>query len=166
VPQSTHALPLLSTLVVLGLAAGCGGDEGSGATGADFKGGREIEFRGVALVIEGVPDDQTELRAALKPPGPPTGWTPNLDAEFFVRAPKQSVDQPAKLIFTIDADRFDEETRGQVDQLLAFSPRALLLGPCEGSGGRAVPDPCIASQEFLANGDGRVVVLTSNPASG
>jgi len=34
------------------------------------------------------------------------------------------------------------------------------------SSGRAEPDPCIASAEFLENGDGRIVVLVSDPSTG
>jgi hypothetical protein len=83
----------------------------------------------------------------------------------FVQTPKQTVDHPARLTFTIDADRFDDVTRGQVDQLFAFAPGGLILGPCDRSDGRADPDPCITSREFLENGDGRIVVLASEPAT-
>ena len=148
------------------LAGGCGGGPSSRDSGNDLRDvASAIDFRGVSFTIEGVPIKETELRATAKPAGPPSGWTPNLDAQFFVQTPKQTVDHPARLTFPIDADRFDDVTRGQADQLGVFAPGGLILGPCDLSDGRADPDPCIASRGFLENGDGRIVVLASEPAT-
>jgi hypothetical protein len=90
--------------------------------------------------------------------------------QFFIDAPAQTVEHPAKLTFRIDASSFDDFTRGRVDQLGVYLPGGLVLGPSTSSmcpsDGRAEPDPCIATAEFLENGDGRIVVLASDPSSG
>jgi hypothetical protein len=151
----------LFPLVACVLASACGGDGSNGAG--------EAAAGGVSFAVSSVPLDQTEVWAGERPPGPATGWATHGGVQFFVRAPKQTVDQPARLTFTISAELFDAETAGRVDQLGVFTPDGLLLAPsprsnCE-STGRAEPDPCFASREFLENGDGRIVVLTANPAT-
>ena len=148
-------------LAVLILVAGCGGgDSGKVA---------ESTAEDVSLEVTGVPAEQVTIRTDEKPGGPPRGWWVGGESEFFVDAPAQTVDDPAKLTFTIDADSFDDVTRGQVDQLGVYLPGGLLMGPSKSlqcrADGRADPDPCIASAEFLDNGDGRIVVLSSNPST-
>ncbi|MET1010619.1 MAG: hypothetical protein ABWY96_11265 [Gaiellaceae bacterium] len=149
-------------LAFLLFIAGCGGDDPSRAvaTTAD----------GISLEVSGVPVEQTKVWAAEKPGGPPRGWFVGRSPEFFIDTPPQTVDDPAELTFTLDADSMDDFTRGRVDQLGVFLPGGLFLGPgndltCPASG-RAEPDPCIASAEFLDNGDGRIVVLASDPSTG
>lgn len=149
-------------LAALLLVAGCGGDNRDRAAAA--------RAGGVSLAISGVPGEETEVTAAERPPGPTRGWATQGGVEFFVDTPKQTVDHPATLTFTIDADLFDDATRGQVDQLGVFMPGGIVLGPvggsnCERNDGSAEPDPCIASREFLDNGDARIVVRASNPAT-
>ena len=148
-------------LAVFLLVAGCAGDdtEGAAATTQD----------GVSLEVSAVPVDETRVWADEKPGGPPRGWWVGGSPEFFIDSPAKTVDDPAQLTFILDADLFDNETRGRVDQLGVFLPGGLLLGPSKSlrcpSSGRAEPDPCIASAEFLDNGDGRIVVLTSDPST-
>ena len=108
--------------------------------------------------------------AGDKPGGPPRGWWVGGSPEFFIDSPAQTVEHLAKLTFTMQSDFFDDFTRGRVDQLGVFLPGGLVMGPekslrCPPSG-RAEPDPCIASAEFLENGDGRIVVLVSDPSTG
>jgi hypothetical protein len=142
------------------LASACG-DNASRAA--------ETSAEGVSLTISGVPPDETEVTATEWPGGEaPDGWAASGDVQFFVRAPEQTVDQPARLTFTVEASRFDEEQRGQVDQLGVFVPGGEVLVATGGSfctNERAEPDPCVASAEFLDNGDARIVVLASNPAT-
>jgi hypothetical protein len=150
-------------LVAVLVATSCGGDEEVRAT--------ETSSGGVSFAIENVPVDQTEVWAEDWPPGPPSGWAAGGAVQFFVRTPKQTVDRPARLTFTIDADLFDDVTRDRVDQLGVFTPGGSVLAPsaessCDSRDGLAEPDPCIATREFLENGDGRIVVLASDPATG
>jgi hypothetical protein len=150
-------------LVAVLVATSCGGDEQVQAM--------ETSSGGLSFVIENVHVGQTEVWAEDWPPGPPSGWATAGGVQFFVRTPKQTVDQPARLTFTIDADLFDDVTRDRVDQLGVFMPGGSVLPPsaessCDGPDGRAEPDPCIAAREFLKNGDGRIVVLASDPATG
>jgi hypothetical protein len=142
--------------------AGCGGDD-SGRAMATTADKVSLEVRGVAV-------EQTRVWASDKPGGPPSGWWVGGSPQFFIDTPAKTVDDPAQLTFTIDADLFDDFTRGRVDQLLVFLPGGLVLGGetplrCPASG-RAQPDPCIAAAEFLENGDGRIVVLASDPSTG
>jgi hypothetical protein len=151
--------PAFAFVVVL-LVAGCGGDDWVRAT--------ETTSGGVSFAIEGVPVDQTELRVGDWPSGPTTGWATAGNVQFFVRTPKQTVDHPARLTFTIDADLLEEQ-RGHVDQLGVSMPNGLVLVPesyCDRADGRAEPDPCMAASKFLENGDGRIVVLASDPVNG
>ena len=147
---------------VLLVIAACGGDDPdrAAATTAD----------GISLEVSGVPVEQTKVWAAEKPGGPPRGWWAGGSAEFFIDTPRQTVDDPARLTFTLDADSFDDFTRGRVDQLGVFLPGGLVLGPSKSlrcpASGRSEPDPCIASAGFLDNGDGRIVVLASDPSTG
>jgi hypothetical protein len=89
----------------------------------------------------------------------------------LIDTPSQTVDDPARLTFTIDADSFDDFARGRVDQLGVFLPGGVVMFAsskdlwCPASG-RAEPDPCFASAGFLDNGDGRIVVLASDPSTG
>lgn len=156
------AVRALLGFAVLLLIAGCGGDDPSRAAATTTG--------GVSLEVSGVPVAQTRVWADEKPGGPPRGWWTGGDPEFFIDTPAQTVDDPAKLTFTIDAGSFDDFTRGRVDQLGVFMPGGLVLGtgdsPTCPASGRAEPDPCIASAEFLENGDGRIVVLASDPATG
>ena len=99
--------PLLAFVVFL-LAAGCAGDD-------EWAQATETTSGGVSFAVDGVPADQTELRTTDWPPGPTSGWAAKGGVQFFVRTPKQTVDHPAKLTFTIDASLFDDVTRGQVD---------------------------------------------------
>ena len=149
-------------LAVLLFIAGCGGDD-PGRAVATTEGG-------VSLEVSGVPVGQTRVWAGDKPGGPPRGWFAGGSPEFFIDTPAQTVEHPARLTFTIDADPFDDLTRGRVDQLGVFLPGGLVLGPSKSlrcpASGRAEPDPCIASAEFLENGDGRIVVLASDPSTG
>ena len=152
---------------VLGFAAlffvaACGG-YGTSRTAATTAGG-------ISLEVSGVPVDQTRVWAGEKPGGPPRGWFVGGSPEFFVDAPAQTVEHPAKLTFTMEPDFFDDVTRRRVDQLGVFLPGGLVMVPqkslmCPASG-RAEPDPCFASAEFLENGDGRIVVLASDPSTG
>lgn len=150
-------------LAFLLFIASCGGDDPGRAvaTTAD----------GISLEVSGVPVEQTKVWAAEKPGGPPRGWWVGGSAEFFIDTPSQTVEQPAELTFTLDADSFDDFTRGRVDQLGVFLPGGVAMNGsskdlrCPASG-RAEPDPCIASAEFLDNGDGRIVVLVSDPSTG
>jgi hypothetical protein len=150
-------------LAVLLLVSGCGGDDTSRPVGTTAEGG------GVSFEISGVPIEQTTVWAGEKPGGPPRGWWTEGSAEFFVDTPAQTVEHPARLTFTIDGDVFDDDTRGRVDQLGVFLPGGLILGPEKSLRcapiGRAEPDPCIASAEFLENGDARIVVLASDPST-
>jgi hypothetical protein len=142
--------------------AGCGGDDSARAVATTAG--------GVSLEVSGVPAEQTRVWAGDKPGGPPRGWWIGGSPEFFIDTPAKTVDDPAQLTFTIDADLFDDFTRGRVDQLGVFLPGGQILGTekplrCPASG-RAEPDPCIASAEFVDNGDGRIVVLVSDPSTG
>jgi hypothetical protein len=147
---------------VLLFIAGCGGDDPDRAvaTTAD----------GISLEVSGVPVEQAKVWAAEKPGGPPRGWWTGGSPEFFIDTPAQTVEHPARLTFTIDADSFDDFTRGRVDQLGLQLPGGLVLGASKSlrcpASGRSEPDPCIASAEFLENGDGRIVVLASDPSTG
>jgi hypothetical protein len=154
-----RAVLLVAVLVAV---AGCSGDESSDEASASLD--------GVTLAVGGVPPDETEVTAEEWPGGgPPEGWAATPGVQFSVRAPEQTVDRPATLTFTIEASRFDEETRGQVDQLGVYLPGGEILvatGDSFCANERAEPDPCIASAEFLENGDGRLVILASDAASG
>jgi hypothetical protein len=160
---SHRAVRTVLSFAVLLFIAACGGGDDTGrpvATTAD----------GVSLEVSGVPVDQTRVWSGVKPGGPPRGWFVGGSPEFFVDTPAQPVEHPAKLTFTMEPDFFDDFTRGRVDQLGVFLPGGLLLGPSKSlrcpASGRAEPDPCIASAEFLENGDGRIVVLVSDPSTG
>jgi hypothetical protein len=153
-------LTVLGSAVLLFIAA-CGGDD-TARTAATTAGG-------VSLEVSGVPVDQTRVWASEKPGGPPRGWFVGGSPEFFVDTPAQTVEHPAKLTFTMESEFFDDFTRGRVDQLGVFLPAGLVLGTekplrCPASG-RAEPDPCIAAADFLENGDGRIVVLVSDPST-
>lgn len=157
-----RAVRTIFSFAALLFIAGCGGDDSTrlAATTAG----------GVSLEVSGVPVEQTRVWAGDKSGGPPRGWWVGGSPEFFIDSPTQSVEHPAKLIFTMQSDFFDDLTRGRVDQLGVFLPGGLVMGPekwlrCPPSG-RAEPDPCIASAEFLENGDGRIVVLVSEPSTG
>jgi hypothetical protein len=157
-----RAVGTVLSFAVLLFISGCGGEETGRAT--------ETKAGGVSLEVSGVPGEQTRVWAGDKAGGPPRGWWIGGSPEFFIDTPAKTVDDPAQLTFTIDADLFDDFTRGRVDQLGVFLPGGLVLGTekplrCPASG-RAEPDPCIASAEFLENGDGRIVVLVSDPSTG
>jgi hypothetical protein len=157
-----QAVRTISSFAALLFIAGCGG-VGTGRTAATTAGG-------VSLEVSGVPVAQARVWAGDKPGGPPHGWFVGGSPEFFVDTPAQTVEHPAKLTFTMESDFFDDFTRGRVDQLGVFLPGGLLLGPSKSlrcpASGRAEPDPCIASAAFLENGDGRIVVLASDPSTG
>jgi hypothetical protein len=157
-----RAVGTVLSFAVLLFISGCGGEETGRAT--------ETKAGGVSLEVSGVPGEQTRVWAGDKAGGPPRGWWIGGSPEFFIDTPAKTIDDPAQLTFTIDADLFDDFTRGRVDQLGVFLPGGLVLGTekplrCPASG-RAEPDPCIASAEFLENGDGRIVVLVSDPSTG
>jgi hypothetical protein len=82
----------------------------------------------VSLEVRGVAVEQTRVWASDKPGGPPRGWWVGGSPQFFIDTPAKTVDDPAQLTFTIDADLFDDFTRGRVDQLLVFLPGGLVLG--------------------------------------
>ena len=130
---------VLGFAVLLFIAA-CGGDDPdrAAATTAD----------GISLEVSGVPAEQTKVWAGDKPGGPPRGWWAGGSAEFLIDTPSQTVEHPARLTFTIDADSFDDFTWGRVDQLGVFLPGGLVLGTEESfrcpPNGRAQPDPSIA----------------------
>ena len=161
---------ILGSAVLL-LVAGCGGAATPDAAATEAaRNSLELSQGRVSFEIGGVPPDQTKIWAAEKPGGPPRGWWVGDSHEFFVNTPAQSVEHPAKLTFTIKPDPNDDFTQGRVDQLGVFLPGGQVMGPqkslmCPPSG-HAEPDPCIASAEFLENGDGRIVVLTSDPSTG
>jgi hypothetical protein len=109
----------LFPLVACVLASACGGDGSNGAG--------EAAAGGVSFAVSSVPLDQTEVWAGERPPGPATGWATHGGVQFFVRAPKQTVRQPARLTFTISAELFDSETAGRVDQLGVFTRTGCFL---------------------------------------
>ena len=153
------------------LVAGCGGAATRDAVATQAAGDSlELSEGRVSFEIGGVPPDQTKVWAAEKQGGPPRGWWVGDSHEFFVETPAQSVEHPAKLTFTIRPDPYDDFTQGRVDQLGVFLPGGLVMVPQKSSmcppSGRAEPDPCIASAEFLENGDGQLVVLASDPSTG
>ena len=161
-PESHRLMRTVLSFAVLLFIAACGGDDSARAMKATAG--------GVSLEVSGVPVEQTRVWAGDKPGGPPRGWWIGGSPEFFIDTPAKTADDPAQLTFTIDADLFDDFTRGRVDQLGVFLPGGLVLGTetplrCPASG-RAEPDPCIVSAEFLENGDGRIVVLVSDPSTG
>ena len=157
-----RAVRTVFSFAALFFIAACGDDDSARAV--------ETSAGGVSLEVSGVPVEQTRVWADDKPGGPPRGWWIGGSPEFFIDTPAKTVGDPAELTFTIDADLFDDFTRGRVDQLGVFLPGGLLMGPSKSlqcpASRRAEPDPCIASAEFLENGDGRIVVLVSDPSTG
>ena len=92
--------------------------------------------------------------------GPPKGWSPTLTVDFLVDASKQTVEDPARLTFTIDADLLEGER--DPNELNVFYGALAVTDECEANR-EAQPDPCIESRSFEANGDARIVVLASRP---
>ena len=140
--------------------AGCGGDDSLAWPRRQQAGSRSklVEYR-----------SENQGVAGDKSGGPPRGWWVGSGPEFFIDSPTQSVEHPAKLIFTMQSDFFDDLTRGRVDQLGVFLPGGFVSGrevvavsrkrPC---GARPLHRLC----RFLENGDGRIVVLVSEPSTG
>jgi hypothetical protein len=86
---------------------------------------------------------------------PPTGFF-LLGTEFNIVAPDQTVADPLRLTFTVDAGSLP--LSGQV---VPFRDGAAIEQSCDGSGD-AVPDPCIESRTTLPGGDLQLVVLSSH----
>lgn len=86
----------------------------------------------------------------------------DLTVDFLVDASKQTVEDPARLTFAIDADLLEGER--DPDQLNVFYGALGVTDECEANR-EARPDPCIESRSFEANGDARIVVFASRPAT-
>ncbi|MGH2451104.1 MAG: hypothetical protein ACRDGE_07520 [Candidatus Limnocylindria bacterium] len=133
----------------------CG--ESRGANGGASR--AEASLEGVSLTIEGAENVRIEATPKQEA-GPPRGWSPTLTVDFLVDASKQTVEDPARLTFTIDADLLEGER--DPDQLNVFYGALGVTDECEANR-EAQPDPCIESRSFEADGDARIVVLASRP---
>lgn len=91
----------------------------------------------------------------------PTGYS-FVGLQTQITAPSASVSQPLVLVFAIDASRIP---LGQDATTLQIFRNGLIVGPCTGPPGRAVPSPCISSRVTLGNGNVVITVLTTAASS-
>ena len=89
---------------------------------------------------------------------PPKGLT-LLDYEIEISAPSASVDDPLRLVFTLDA----KALQGLDPKSIAVIRDGQPMGVCTGQGAR--PDPCEASRRTLPGGDLELTVLSSHAST-
>jgi len=89
-------------------------------------------------------------------PPAPTAWS-FLGLAVQITAPPGSASSPLRVRFVIDASV--AAPFGGAGALVVFR-NGVEVGPCSGAPA-AIPDPCVASRQTLADGDAELVVLTS-----
>jgi hypothetical protein len=103
-------------------------------------------------------DDPAAVTIGARPTSvaPPSGFF-LLGTEFNIVAPDQSIGDPLRLTFTVDAASLP--LSGEV---VPFRDGAAIETACDGSGQAAPDDPCIESRTTLPGGDLQIVVLSSH----
>jgi hypothetical protein len=87
---------------------------------------------------------------------PPAGFT-FLGQQVTISAPAATPTLPLRLVFTVDPSLFPA---GESIQTIQVFRNGALVGECPGSA-TASPDPCVSARVELADGSGRLTVLTS-----
>lgn len=93
---------------------------------------------------------------------PPVSGFGVLGQEIVIEAPPATPAQPLRIVFTTDASVLPP---GMLISDLQISKNGVLVPDCTGPANQASPDPCISSRELLADGDARVVALTSTAST-
>jgi Ca2+-binding RTX toxin-like protein len=87
---------------------------------------------------------------------PPDGTT-FLDPQVDVTAPTATAEDPLHLAFSLDATLVPAGAASRLD----VYRDGVLVAPCTGPAGQAVPDPCVAGRLVLDSGDVTITLLSS-----